>query len=678
MRVKIEDCYTPSWALLWRCGRSRVRTERYDFDAIEHRERKIIDSGSPFGVALAALRERHAGWPFMDSRLDCAAWLDEMLLDDDALAPNLYFVISRGFSILPPGEASQFKSFSVDNYESAKSNPEVVSKEIARLRKQGFMVPWKEWCRDNGLDEDTLPIAKLAIGVVRKKGKDRLVIDGSAPHGRSLNEAMDPPDTKLPSIMWAMAAMSFQGFLTKTDFSDAFLNHKLAHESVPLCVVEWEGELLAYTSLGFGFKSGPHQQQQTTLAIVRVALRRMRKAGIAVPEAPGLDHSYPDISAAPPGVNTLNAFISFLDDTGGFASSRSAAWFAFSHYITACYDLGFPVHFKEGKTESPAQLMHFLGFDLDTTSMTVSLHAERVQEIRDRLTRVAGQPSISVAEAQSLVGTLVFASTVIRIGRLYYRALLDAINELGPNPCSSTRITISEPIKESLDMWSSLMNTLNSVNANVRAMRPTVPSEIRTDASLMGWGWAGMDSHEYGRWPQNWIDNLGVWNPSKLEQRIWICELEVWACLFALRRLAPRMRNCRVVFRVDNLPVVFMMQKLSSRSHRCVRVLREIAWLSAAYDIEISVQWISTSDNFLADILSRRYCKDHDSIEWGTALNTFRREEAQNPEWDHWPAQSPQRPELLHGMQAACLQDFALRAATPIGATTLASLKEFY
>jgi hypothetical protein len=72
VRVKIEDCYTPSWALLWRCGRSRVRTERYDFDAIEHRERKIIDSGSPFGVALAALRERHAGWPFMDSRLECS------------------------------------------------------------------------------------------------------------------------------------------------------------------------------------------------------------------------------------------------------------------------------------------------------------------------------------------------------------------------------------------------------------------------------------------------------------------------------------------------------------------------------------------------------------------------------------------------------------------------------
>ena len=43
-----------------------------DFDAIEHWERKIIDSGSPFGVALAALRERHAGWPFMDSRLECS------------------------------------------------------------------------------------------------------------------------------------------------------------------------------------------------------------------------------------------------------------------------------------------------------------------------------------------------------------------------------------------------------------------------------------------------------------------------------------------------------------------------------------------------------------------------------------------------------------------------------
>ena len=66
----------------------------------------------PLFVALG----KHEGWPFMDSRLDCARWLEEMLIDGDTLAPNLYFVLSREFNILPAGAAADFPDIAVGNY----------------------------------------------------------------------------------------------------------------------------------------------------------------------------------------------------------------------------------------------------------------------------------------------------------------------------------------------------------------------------------------------------------------------------------------------------------------------------------------------------------------------------------------------------------------------------------
>ena len=169
-----------------------------DFDAIEARELEIIALDGSFGRALAELRGKHEGWPFMDSRLDCARWLEEMLIDGDTLAPNLYFVLSREFNILPAGAAADFPDIAVGNYESAKENADVVSVELERLISKGFVVTWDQWRQENNYKGSQSPKAILALGVVFKKDKARFVIDGSAPFGRSLNDAMEPPPATLP------------------------------------------------------------------------------------------------------------------------------------------------------------------------------------------------------------------------------------------------------------------------------------------------------------------------------------------------------------------------------------------------------------------------------------------------------------------------------------------------
>ena len=52
---------------------------------------------------------------------------------------EVYFVVSRGFSILPPELLNSFQSNDADNYKSADDNDREVDAEIKRLLKAGFI-----------------------------------------------------------------------------------------------------------------------------------------------------------------------------------------------------------------------------------------------------------------------------------------------------------------------------------------------------------------------------------------------------------------------------------------------------------------------------------------------------------------------------------------------------------
>eukprot|EP01043_Picozoa_sp_COSAG02_P074253 COSAG02_NODE_14784_length_1236_cov_11.942832_2_plen_96_part_00 len=90
-----------------------------------------------------------------------------------------------------------------------------------------------------------------------------------------MNDAMEPPPTVLPTIVMAMASMTYKGWGWKADVTDAFLQTCLQPSSVPLCVIEWRGQLFAYTRLGFGFRSGPSHQQSLTLSVVRALPKQL-------------------------------------------------------------------------------------------------------------------------------------------------------------------------------------------------------------------------------------------------------------------------------------------------------------------------------------------------------------------------------------------------------------------
>ena len=198
-------------------------------------------------------------------------------------------------------------------------------------------------------------------------------------------------------------------------------------------------------------------------------------------------------------------------------------------------------------------------------------------------------------------------------------------------------------------MWRKILSLLNARSAVSKVLRPSVPADVGTDASLTGWGWSGMGHFAFDKWPDDWKDRLGRALPHHPAEatRIFICECEAWALLFCCRHLFPKCVGTKLTVKVDNLPVVLMVKKFSTRSKACLPVLQEICWLAATYDVVLDVEWINSSANAFPDLLSRKFDPDLTKDDWQRGLAQYAPTDAEVRYWtEAWPPRSPARPEL--------------------------------
>ena len=201
-------------------------------------------------------------------------------------------------------------------------------------------------------------------------------------------------------------------------------------------------------------------------------------------------------------------------------------------------------------------------------------------------------------------------------------------------------------------MWLTLLTALNKRTVISGVRMPVLRRHVYTDASYSGWAWnAGFGAWDSGIWPASWEQRMG---DSKY-RAIWICELEILCVAFAVRYLASRMRGTVCVFHIDNLPVVYMLQKHSSRSRRCAEVVAEIEWAAAVYGFEIRPVHIRTEDNTIADAGSRRAEENFDEEAFSKLMIEFDQECA-----ERCPAQpaerAPERPDLIQLWQQHVVQ----------------------
>ncbi|XP_063295365.1 serine/threonine-protein kinase N2-like [Pelobates fuscus] len=155
--------------------------------------------------------------------------------------------------------------------------------------------------------------------------------------------------------------------------------------------------------------------------------------------------------AAPVVIHYLDDFLTVeKQDTIPHSINKTVALFK---------TLGVPV--AENKTMGPTTKLTFLGIDLDSAAMQVSLPADKVQRIRVEIGSFLDNGTTSRKDLQSLLGSLNFAMRIIPQGRAFISRLLRLLPDL---PNDDSRVTLDSQARADLTMWHHFLSDWNGRN----------------------------------------------------------------------------------------------------------------------------------------------------------------------------------------------------------------------
>ncbi len=118
--------------------------------------------------------------------------------------------------------------------------------------------------------------------------------------------------------------------------------------------------------------------------------------------------------------------VKVLDDFLFLGRTKSDCASSLRIFLRLCDYLGVPIAMDK-TSEEPAQVLTFLGIELNTLDMTASLPMDKLQTYSREVHRVSqeNRANMTVRQLRSLVGKLQFATCVIPCGRAFLRRLID-------------------------------------------------------------------------------------------------------------------------------------------------------------------------------------------------------------------------------------------------------------
>ncbi len=266
------------------------------------------------------------------------------------------------------------------------------------------------------------------FGVIPKKGKPgrwRLIVNLSAPDGASVNDGIDK---ELASVAYMsvdevarrVLEVGRGAELVKADVKAAYRNVPVHPKDRWLLGMRWEGEVYVDGTLPFGLRSAPLIFTALGDAIQWIAERKGAK---------WVRHYVDDFVA--------------VGAAGSGECERSLQVFR-----ETCMRLGMPL--DENKTEGPAEVITFLGIEIDSINMELRLTQEKLSELLNLLKKWRGMKSCRKRDLQSIAGSLNHACVAVRAGRSFKRRLHDLIASVEKD---DRRVRLNVEARADLDWW---------------------------------------------------------------------------------------------------------------------------------------------------------------------------------------------------------------------------------
>jgi len=275
---------------------------------------------------------------------------------------------------------------------------------------------------------------------------------------KNLNSFIPYDHFKMEGLHLLKEMLQEKDYLCKLDLKDAYFSVPLHKDSQKFLRFQWEGKIYQFLCLCFGLAPAP--RLFTKLMKILVAVIRRLNGRIIV----------------------------FLDDILLIASTKEDLIGLRDTLIFLLQQLGFMINLKKSVL-SPCQQIEFLGVDIDTQTMMLSLPKEKVIRMKTQCVSLLEKEKVSLREVTQLVGRLSSAAIAILPAPLQYRGI-QRQQILGLNLKGSYESLVT------LDKEARLLELYNG-----RSLIPTTAQVIiQSDASKTGWGAACQNRSTGGLW----------------------------------------------------------------------------------------------------------------------------------------------------------------------------------
>ena len=414
------------------------------------------------------------------------------------------------------------------------------------------------------------PIPSLCFSPLMSVPKEgvnrRVIVDFSFPPGKAINDGISKSvylnfeiEFSLPSVQSMVGRVNELGagcLLYKRDLKGAFRQFSTDPGDYQFAGLSWNGNVYIDTRLAMGLRSASYCCQSVTEIIAKIA---GRQAHVLV----------------------------YLDDFGG-AERADRAQASFDHlgWVLDYYGL----EEAPEKAVSPSTTMDWLGVRFDTVEWTMAIKPDKLKELLRWLPKLLTYKRVKKVTLQKVLGSLVWASAVVRAGVVFFNRLLTLLRKLNrPNHS----IYFSREAKRDVAWWLKTLETFKGKCPIPPAVWTPLVS-FSTDASLDGFGMV---------WGSKALAGLF---PLELEE-LDINKKEMLAVMAAIKHWFKDLSNSKVRIFVDNQVCVALINYGITKSPFLASCLREMQFVLANFNIELRAQYIPSKENCLADLCSRAF-----------------------------------------------------------------------
>ena len=251
---------------------------------------------------------------------------------------------------------------------------------------------------------------------------------------------------------------------------------------------------------------------------------------------------------------------------------------------------------------TPSKQIDFLGFTINTSTMTISLPVVKKVEIQRETSQLLRCPSIQTRTLACLLGKLVATKPAVFIAPLHYCALQSL--KISALHAQQETVALSPEATDNLKWWSTQLHR----HCSSPILKPEASTVITSDASLKGWGAACQERTTGGLW-------------STEEACFHINLLELKAAYLALQCFLKETVSTHVLMRLDNRTAIAYLNRMGGPSFSPLCQLAIDIWnWCLARQITLHAEYLPGTENTRADWESRHH---HDSSNWKLCPSVF-------------------------------------------------------